>query len=70
MGRRASRYLGAVGVALLSTLEPEEFRSGLAEVVKHGIIGAPELYEQLARGDIGDLRYLVSEAVRVALACI
>ena len=37
--------------AVLSTLPPAEFRSGLAEVVKHGIIGAPELFEALEGKD-------------------
>lgn len=59
-----------VDVDVLATLEPEEFRSGLAEVVKHGIIGAPELFEQLSRGEVGELRYLVSEAVRVKVAVV
>jgi 3-dehydroquinate synthase len=34
-----------VDVELLKTLPPEEFRSGMAEVVKHGIIGDPGLYQ-------------------------
>ncbi len=38
---------------ILRTLPSAEFRSGLAEVVKHGIIGDPELFEALepGRGD-------------------
>jgi len=33
----------------LATLREEEFHSGMAEVVKHGIIGDPGLFEQLER---------------------
>jgi 3-dehydroquinate synthase len=32
---------------VLATLPAEEFRSGMAEVIKHGIIGAPELFAEL-----------------------
>lgn len=31
----------------LATLPPEEIRSGMAEVIKHGIIGAPDLFAEL-----------------------
>jgi 3-dehydroquinate synthase len=37
-----------VDPALLATLPAPEFRSGLAEVLKAGIIGNPDLYRQLA----------------------
>jgi 3-dehydroquinate synthetase len=33
--------------AVLATLPGAEFRAGLAEVVKHGVIAAPRLFEQL-----------------------
>jgi shikimate kinase/3-dehydroquinate synthase len=32
---------------VLATLEEAEFRSGMAEVIKHGIIGAPDLFADL-----------------------
>jgi 3-dehydroquinate synthase len=32
---------------VLSTLEPAEVRSGMAEVIKHGVIGAPDLFADL-----------------------
>lgn len=35
---------------LLATLPAEEFRSGMAEVVKHGIIGDPELFDICSKG--------------------
>ena len=34
--------------AVLATLPEEEFRSGMAEVIKHGVIGAPDLFADLA----------------------
>jgi shikimate kinase / 3-dehydroquinate synthase len=37
-----------IDVAVLETLSNDELRSGLAEVIKHGIIGDPELFEELA----------------------
>jgi 3-dehydroquinate synthase len=33
--------------AVLETLEEAEFRSGMAEVIKHGFIGAPDLFAEL-----------------------
>jgi shikimate kinase/3-dehydroquinate synthase len=33
--------------AVLATLPPEEIRSGAAEVIKHGVIGSPELFAEL-----------------------
>ncbi len=59
--------------AVLSTLPPAEFRSGLAEVVKHGIIGAPELFEALEGKDEAippALAELIAEAVRVKVAVV
>ena len=61
--------------ALLSTLPVGEFRSGLAEVLKAGIIGDPALFDFLAgEGEratndevrmTGDLTSLIADAVRV-----
>jgi shikimate kinase/3-dehydroquinate synthase len=36
---------------VLRTLHPDELRSGMAEVIKHGVIGAPELFENLESVD-------------------
>ena len=59
--------------AVLSTLPPAEFRSGLAEVVKHGIIGAPALFEALEGKDGAippSLAELIADAVRVKVAVV
>jgi 3-dehydroquinate synthase len=50
---------------LLGTLPAAEFRSGLAEVVKAGIIAAPELFAQLASQGPTSLTAMIADAVRV-----
>ncbi|MCU0519264.1 MAG: 3-dehydroquinate synthase [Anaerolineae bacterium] len=37
-----------IDLAVLATLPGDELRSGLAEVIKHGVIGDPALFEELA----------------------
>jgi 3-dehydroquinate synthetase len=53
--------------ATLATLPSAEFRSGLAEIVKHGIIGAPALFTQLEQAGPASLLQLVADAVRVKI---
>ncbi len=51
---------------LLRTLPAEEFRAGLAEVVKHAIIASPELFRQLEEGEgPASLTALIRDAVQV-----
>ena len=57
--------LVVVDPGLLRTLPPEEFRAGLAEVVKHGVIGAPDLFAHLEAHGPEPLARTVPEAVRV-----
>ncbi|MCL6430279.1 MAG: 3-dehydroquinate synthase [Anaerolineae bacterium] len=57
--------LVVVDPELLRTLPPEELRAGLAEVVKHGIIGAPELFRHLETHGPEPLGWTVPQAVRV-----
>lgn len=62
-------------VGTLATLPREEFAAGMAEVVKHGLIGDPDLWAQLEdghwNGEDGDARThpdlqgLVAQAIRV-----
>jgi shikimate kinase / 3-dehydroquinate synthase len=56
--------------AVLQTLPVAELRSGLAEVIKHGIIAAPGLFETLEEGLPAHLKHLVAEAVRVKVAIV
>lgn len=58
-------HLVIIDTAVLATLPAAEFRSGLAEVIKHGIIGAPELFRQFEEEGPNNLVHLVSDAVRV-----
>ncbi|MCS7221404.1 MAG: 3-dehydroquinate synthase [Anaerolineae bacterium] len=55
----------------LSTLPSEEFRAGLAEVVKHSVIGAPELFRQMEeRTGPTSLTALIADAVRVKIEVV
>lgn len=56
--------------AVLETLPTAEFRSGLAEIVKHGIIDNPELFEQLETEGPSDLVQLVADAVWVKVKVV
>lgn len=49
----------------LRTLPPAEFRAGLAEVVKAGIIGDPRLFRQLQGDGPGSLGDMIAASVRV-----
>jgi 3-dehydroquinate synthetase len=49
----------------LASLPAAEFRSGLAEVIKHGIIGNPDLFVQLEEHGPTSLVHLLADAVRV-----
>jgi len=58
---------------VLSTLPEPELRSGLAEVVKHGIIADPDLFEICARGFevvLNDLPQIVRRAMAVKIRII
>lgn len=43
-----------IDLDVLATLPVGDVRSGMAEVIKHGIIGAAELFEVLSRGPVTD----------------
>ena len=58
---------------LLNTLPEAELRSGVAEVVKHGIIADPDLFDLCARGlecVKGDLEQVVKRAMAVKIKII
>lgn len=59
-----------VDTATLATLPAAEFRSGLAEVVKHGIIGDPDLFAQLEHIGPSNLTQMVVDAVRVKVQVV
>ncbi len=55
---------------VLKTLPEAELRAGMAEVVKAGIIGDPELFAYLERGVIDDMAWLIHRAVAVKIAVV
>ncbi len=67
--RAAKNLLGVVhqpalvlaDVAALETLPPREFRQGFAEIIKHGVIADPAIFEMLA----GDLEALVARNLQI-----
>jgi shikimate kinase/3-dehydroquinate synthase len=60
----------AIDTDTLSTLPSAEFRSGLAEVIKHGIIGAPDLFGQLERSGPTSIQHLLADAIRVKIQVV
>ncbi|MDY7041614.1 MAG: 3-dehydroquinate synthase [Chloroflexota bacterium] len=66
-----------VDPAVLATLPAEETRSGLTEVIKHGIIGDPDLFAELEAGDgalsswwAQDGAERIARALRVKIAIV
>lgn len=55
---------------VLRTLPADEFRHGLAEVVKHGLIGDPDLFAQLEGAGPASLESLLARALRVKIAVV
>ncbi|MDX1521522.1 MAG: 3-dehydroquinate synthase [Anaerolineae bacterium] len=61
--------LVAIDPAVLNTLPAAEFRSGLAEVVKHGIINDAALFEAL-ENDTYEMRWLLERAITVKVEVV
>ncbi len=55
---------------VLKTLPEVEWRAGMAEVVKAGIIGDPTLFERLERGMTDDMIWIIHRAVAVKIAVV
>jgi 3-dehydroquinate synthase len=55
---------------VLETLPAVEFRAGLAEIVKHGIIGHADLFHQLEEHGPASMTQLVADAVRVKVRIV
>jgi shikimate kinase/3-dehydroquinate synthase len=58
-----------VDPALLATLSPFELRSGMAEVVKAGVIGSPTLLEAIERQS-QNLAWMIDRAIKVKIAVV
>jgi 3-dehydroquinate synthase len=68
-------------VATLQTLPPEEFASGMAEVIKHGLIADSDLLERVESGNwhhesgtlytsLFEVQSLVAQAIQVKIAIV
>ena len=55
---------------VFETLPAAEFRSGLAETIKHGIIDAPDLFDQIEEYGPTSLAHMVADAVRVKVRVV
>src|SRR5690606_21353804 len=55
---------------VLASLPPVEFRAGLAEVIKHGIIGDPDLFVALGEHGPTSMTQLLADAVRVKVRIV
>jgi 3-dehydroquinate synthetase len=55
---------------VLTSLPAAEFRSGLAEVIKHGVIGDPDLFVQLEEYGPTSMTQLMADAVRVKVRIV
>ncbi|HEY9629693.1 MAG TPA: 3-dehydroquinate synthase [Coleofasciculaceae cyanobacterium] len=55
---------------VLATLPPREFRAGMAEVIKYGVIWDAELFAQLESADrLDQQRYISEELLQTILSC-
>lgn len=52
-------------VATLRTLPEREFRAGLAEVIKAGVIGDPTLFQHLEQNEAQPLSWIIGRAIQV-----
>jgi 3-dehydroquinate synthase len=55
---------------VLSTLPPVELRAGVAEVIKHGLISAPDLFEHLEQNGADPIEWIVERAIAVKVEII
>ncbi len=55
---------------VLATLPEAEFRNGMAEVIKHGVIGDPALFALAARGEREAMTAAVAQAMAVKIRII
>jgi 3-dehydroquinate synthase len=63
-------HLVIIDADVLDSLPAAEFRSGLAEVIKHGIIGNPDLFTQIEEHGPTSLVHMLADAVRVKVEVV
>jgi shikimate kinase/3-dehydroquinate synthase len=59
-----------VDLAVLETLPAEEIRCGMAEVIKHGIIGAPDLFAELETNQVPVTASQLARSIQVKIDVI
>jgi 3-dehydroquinate synthase len=59
-----------VDLAVLETLPAEEIRCGMAEVIKHGIIGAPDLFAELEASQVPITASQLARSIQVKIDVI
>jgi 3-dehydroquinate synthase len=68
-------------IAALQSLSPREFASGMAEIIKHGLIADPELLSKIEQGDwrrkagelqthLAELQEIVAQAIQVKIKIV
>lgn len=70
VGAFKSPELVLIDPSVLSTLPVEEIRNGIAETIKHGIIGDPALFETLDNASLSITPELIARALRVKIAIV
>ena len=74
VGAFKSPWLVMMDPETLLTLQVQELRSGLAEMIKHGVIGDPKLFAELESGqgdnEAGRLAERIARALRVKMAVV
>jgi shikimate kinase/3-dehydroquinate synthase len=56
-----------IDLAVLGTLAEEEVRAGMAEVIKHGVIGAPDLFAELEADRVPITASQLARSIRVKI---
>jgi len=59
-----------IDLAVLETLPKEEVRAGMAEVIKHGVIGAPDLFAELEADQATITARQLARSIRVKIDVI
>ncbi|MBN1976831.1 MAG: 3-dehydroquinate synthase [Anaerolineae bacterium] len=59
-----------IDLAVLETLPEEEVRAGMAEVIKHGVIGAPDLFAELEADQASITARQLARSIRVKIDVI
>jgi shikimate kinase/3-dehydroquinate synthase len=59
-----------IDLAVLETLPEEEIRAGMAEVIKHGVIGAPDLFAELEADQVPITASQLAHSIQIKIDVI